>query len=299
MENTFGITKHFVIFHHDDLDGFTAAAVVYNFIINKYPTGTGIQFQQVSFPTKRSTFINRYTPISKDDTVYIVDYSFTEATKDILFEVANRAKEVIWIDHHVSSLPIVDEVETYPNIKAYVKTDACGALLSWRYLHTKKKAPDVLVYVDDYDRWVLKYRESKFLNSGFYMSIALKDPSSIWWKLLLQGDKNTFDEIVYNGEIVEQYNKINYERQYLKNAYECEFEGYKCVALNYSGNSNAFGDNINNYDICILWQYNGKYYTYGLYTKKAEVNCAEIAVRHGGGGHPGAAGFTSTEMILK
>ena len=54
-----------------------------------------------------------------------------------------------------------------------------------------------------------------------------------------------------------------------------------------------FGDLINEYDIAMLWNYDGSInaYTYSLYTVKDNIDTSLISQWYGGGGHPKASGF--------
>ena len=80
--------------------------------------------------------------------------------------------------------------------------------------------------------------------------------------------------------------------------FELEIEGMRCYIMNMAlAGSQWFGedDMEEKYDMLIRYVYNGKIdrYEYSLYSTKPNVNCAAIAERYGGGGHKGAAGFTS------
>ena len=72
------------------------------------------------------------------------------------------------------------------------------------------------------------------------------------------------------------------------------------VILLYKSNSLIFGEDIyNTYPICVVFAYDGEYYEYTLYSSDKNVDCSKIAEKFGGGGHKGAAGFRSKELVLK
>ena len=73
---------------------------------------------------------------------------------------------------------------------------------------------------------------------------------------------------------------------------------YHCIVANSDGNSLVFGDKLANYDFGVLWRFNGKDYIYTLYTVNPNIDCSEIATYMGGGGHRGAAGFTTNIKFL-
>jgi nanoRNase/pAp phosphatase (c-di-AMP/oligoRNAs hydrolase) len=49
-------------------------------------------------------------------------------------------------------------------------------------------------------------------------------------------------------------------------------------------------------DICCQYYHNGDVFTISLYSKKGGVDVSAICKSFGGGGHAGAAGFTSKEL---
>lgn len=64
-----------------------------------------------------------------------------------------------------------------------------------------------------------------------------------------------------------------------------------------AGSDNFTSVDQDKYDMFIGFSFNGKRWTYGL--RSTKVNCSEIAMKYGGGGHPGAAGFSSDDLLLK
>ena len=99
-----------VIYHHDDPDGHVAAAVLAQYLLKKNPRA------DIRFFAKQYTdaFMNH---MNLDDAVslYFLDLSFTDKTKDKIIESAKSLKskesylsndeviDLVWIDHHASS----------------------------------------------------------------------------------------------------------------------------------------------------------------------------------------------------
>lgn len=78
-------------------------------------------------------------------------------------------------------------------------------------------------------------------------------------------------------------------------------EGYRVIVCNTPcGNSLVF-DSVDSdtYDIMSVFFFDGKQYTVSLYSTKKEIDVSEIAKKHGGGGHKGAAGFQCKELPFK
>ena len=105
--------------------------------------------------------------------------------------------------------------------------------------------------------------------------------------------------MIENGKVIEKY-MIKWYADYCKqHSYESEINGVKCLVCNIRANSILFGDLINDYPVVAIWVYNGTQYKYSIYSNKENVDCSKIAEKFGGGGHKGAAGFVSTELLLK
>ena len=287
------------IFHHNDLDGRAAAAIVYHGIKNTLSKGEKVKFQELNYKKK----IN-YRSLNEKEVAYVVDYSFTEDTIKQLSKIVEKSKNVIWLDHHKSSK---DLIKKYPDLfdkfkekglSHNIKMTESGAMLAWKKFFKKAKVeiPNWVVYIDDYDRWVHRYDDSE--NFRFGMDMWDQEPTGKTFEYLIE-DPSYADEIIFNGAIAVEYrnqcNKYN-----LSKVYEAMLDGKKCLVMNTNaGNSSVFCDKINDYDFVVVWSYSDKTYYYSLYSHSKGADCEEIARKFGGGGHVHAAGFTSKEQVLE
>ena len=190
----------YLCYHHNDMDGKTAANEVYKY------------FEKNHIPVTSSMFIQRgydefFNPRDYEGKwVYIVDLSFTKTSIEKLFTICEGANKVTWIDHHSSSLKCLEDEEilkkllNYTNLNFIVNNEACGALLTYMYFNgvfgnfksqhmpefsfrydfagrviiddpdgggTTLPIPLYLKHVDEWDRWV--YGENQipvFFNFG-------------------------------------------------------------------------------------------------------------------------------------
>lgn len=301
--------KNVMVYHHNDLDGYAAAAVVYHGIKESklYPDDVKVDFKAIGFPTTWETFAYDTDPKEYDE-IYIVDYSFTNATIQYLLKLA-ESSHVNWIDHHVSSnsateMMIVDAFQSN-NLHYYVDSSRSGAWLVWNYTHADQ-VPEVIRLVDDHDRWVHADPRSELLNDAFFASDELHDPESIEWLRLLENgsDANTLlIQLVSEGRAISKYKEMLYE-QHRKFAFEVkikDFEQYSAIALNDRGNSKCFGDLVKQYDVCILFHTNRpeeiamSFYSDPEFVKEKGIDVSKIAMQYGGGGHPGASGCSMTQ----
>lgn len=307
-----------ICYHHNDLDGRAAAAVV-SYTLNEYNPHSFIE----------SDYSGLKTELCADmDDVWIVDYSFTEDTLPTLLELLDRASHVTWIDHHDSSLDLIEshpELKAVDNLSIYVSKDHSGCMLTYQYLHGEEDSmvPLFLRLISDYDNWDREHPDSY----AFVLGMNLRNcrPTSALYRRLTQEFLDNFtsyeeldclDEVFLSvvktscpllssiwedGQVVESYaNEQN--RKILQGCgFESEFHGYRCFCVNSAyGNSMMFGAKLLRYPLCIAFYFDGTQYNYSLYSDsdRFEVSCKSIAEEYGGGGHIGAAGFRSKDLLV-
>ena len=111
------------------------------------------------------------------------------------------------------------------------------------------------------------------------------------------------DEFIQTGEIIKQYKIETAKRLYSKVSYTKELWGHKCLCVNTPEQGSLFLTmtglfNPKEHDLMFVYSFNGDKWSYGWYTNgHPEINVSEIAKRYGGGGHAGAAGACSKELI--
>lgn len=96
------------IFHHNDHDGIVSGAIMLKWLMDN-----GININDVTaFSIDYNKSIGELLPeVQKDDIVIFVDYSFsTEINKNVFISYAKTTRNLIWIDHHKTSLSFVDQI---------------------------------------------------------------------------------------------------------------------------------------------------------------------------------------------
>lgn len=157
-------------------------------------------------------------------------------------------------------------------------------------------------YVADFDVWKFEYGDTtrKFeMGLQLYYTEPDCDAGDNVWKAMLRYGWELVDEIISKGEDLITY-RDNWAKEYCESkGFETEFCGYKCFAMNLGlcGSPEFKSVDDGTYDMFIGFCFDGEKWSYAL--RSATVNVAEIAMMYGGGGHPGAAGFSSDELLLK
>lgn len=285
-------------FYHNDLDGRASAACVRRY--------EGISVNPNSFIEMDYTNPSRFEEALDGEVVYIVDYSFTPNTSHYLLALNARC-DVIWIDHHDSSINLMNDNEEFSveNIKGIRDKKSSGAVLTYEYLFGPIMDLDYRIHflqlVSDYDTWTFKYGEmSKFFKLG--MDSIPHGPLNSIWNDLFKEEENNQDslvgKIVSDGKAIKRYIDLDNAEYLNSHSYESHIGEHSVLVVNKKTNSWIFGDRINDYDICCVWVYDGEAYRYSIYSVKENINCSQIAQLFGGGGHKGAAGFTMDELIF-
>ena len=258
-----------------------------------------------------------FESIRPNEQIFIVDYSIFPEEMDKLLEIT---KDVTWIDHHQSA---IKRYENYShNIKGIRYDGIAGCMLTYCYFkHMVVKqfdsgsmivtsfnesmtqdAPMFTKYVADFDVWKFEYGDT---TRKFEMGLQLYDTEPDCdagdnvWKAMLRYGWELVDEIISKGEDLITY-RDNWAKEYCESkGFETEFCGYKCFAMNLGlcGSPEFKSVDDGTYDMFIGFCFDGEKWSYAL--RSETVNVAEIAMMYGGGGHPGAAGFSSDELLLK
>lgn len=299
------------IFHHNDADGYASA-----YLVRKtYPEEmTNIKFYEMDY--------NKEFPIdkiSKDDTVYIVDFSIDVDIMSRLLEITDN---IIWIDHHRTAIDKYKKFKT--PIRGIRFEGVSGAGLTWLYMNDwskksieelsqasisheeavetlenilKDNAPYWLRLVDDWDVWRHRYPESSFFNLAISNELSVE----------LFGRLDTAQEnkelillpvLVERGKNYARYRDSWSKRFMGEYGFVINLEGYRVFCVNGgSMNSLYYGNLIKEYDAVMNFCFNSngsKRFKVSIYSEKIDVS--KIAKKYEGGGHPGASGFYFDDM---
>ena len=277
------------VFYHNDLDGRCAGAIVAHFTGNYNPE----DYFEVDYVMDLSV-----VPVSDGEVVYFVDYSFKENTLGFLKSLQERGCQIIWIDHHTSSINLCKAHPELALINGIRSDEWSGAALTWDYCSDFER-PDCVNYVSDYDCWKFQYEpQTTFFKLGIE-TVKYDALDDIWERLF--GDMWVFEigYLIVTGRTIKGYvDKTNdYYREHY--AYETEIAGHKCLVVNQETNSWVFGSKYNEYPLVMVWVFDGTQYVYSIFSSNPEIDCSKIAESYGGGGHKGAAGFSSKELLFR
>lgn len=294
------------IFHHNDMDGRSAAYIAYKFIKkyeHLYPDKEKIEFIELDY--KKEIEIDK---IKDNETVIIVDYSFTESTLPTLMAMIHKSNTLIWIDHHKSSVELINKYDELGYMfRGIISDEMSGVALAYKYFYDLagndikfENMPYWIRLVSDYDTWKYIYGDDTiYFKLGIDMNPC--SPTDKIWEQLSDSclDIMYLNTTITNGRIIKGYIDKDNRSSLKRFGFESEFEGQKCYAINKTSNSWVFGDKIKEYPFVMTFTFNGSDYTYSIYSEDKDTDCSKLAEKYGGGGHKGAAGFSSKELLLR
>jgi len=301
------------VFYHDDLDGKCSASIIAQYTKHQIPE------DYIETDYNKPFDFSRVNPKER---VYLLDLSLNEANARLLKQcIDEKAAEVIWIDHHRTSLDLLQlpEFEWLKSLEGIITDQivessnrfilTSGAMLTYLYLFTSRNKPirpldihSVPYYirlVSDYDTWSFRFDPE---TTYFKIGMDMEDHSplaSLWnefsWSSVPK-TKYQVERIVEVGRISKNYLDTTNEAYLNSYSYESSIGGHKCLVVNRASNSWIFGKLYGQYDLHMTWVFNGEVYQFTIYSTRSDINCAKIAQGYGGGGHVGVAGFKLDHM---
>lgn len=289
------------VFYHSDNDGKCAGYWVKT--LNKLTDNFTDEYIKINYGIEFP-----FDSIGKNEIVYIVDCSISPEEMDKLLEITSN---VIWIDHHKSA------IEKYKNYDKDVKglryDGIAGCMLTYCYLffltdgvkefepEMVESAPLFTKLIADYDVWTFEFGDkTRRFQKGFELYPHEPEDKiwdNLWGNIFCESDE--MNRIIEAGKIIIEYRKCMMAEYCENKGFEASLEDYKCFAINMAmvSSDDFVIDNINDYDILIGFSYDGDNWNYSL--RSTKVDCAVLAMKYGGGGHKGAAGFSSPDFVLR
>lgn len=299
------------IYHHNDMDGLSSASMV---ILCTHPNIKPDEYNKIvkesciELTHNKEEDAKKLSLVEPGELVYIVDYSFTDNTKHMIDGVLEKTDKLVWIDHHISSIEFIkkydyDERE-YEDIKGLRFNGISGAALVYIYFNTCRlnECPYYIQLISDYDCWNNKLQpDTDYFKLGYD---GAEDKFKILYSLYVdykRGRGEVEDLLIRNGKCIKGY--IDSENEYYRNQYGYESkteDGVPIFCVNKDTNSWIFGDLIKKYPAVCNYAFDGKEWVYSFYSDtNSDFDCSVYCTKYGGGGHKGAAGFRSSELLYK
>lgn len=262
--------------YHNDMDGRCSAAIVRR----KYADSVILHAIDYGDPIP-------WERIERVWGVIIVDFSLPKA--DML--KIESMTSLTWIDHHKTSLSELGDLSHLQGLRAL---DRAGCVLTWQTFFPEDPLPLPVMYIGDRDIWAHDHEETRPFGEGIYHEQTNPMNDSLW-RPLLDDDAQAVAELLERGNVLYNAALTRGRRLIAAKGFAITFEGHPTLALNTPGTGDL-GELIRQQGYAIGYCYsekeqNGKLTTsVTLYSDSVDVS--EIAKKFGGGGHPGASGFS-------
>jgi len=271
---------------HTDGDGYCSGAIVKY----KYPQA---KIFLVNYGRNFNT-----SNIPDNSVVFVTDFMLPV---NEMISLSQRC-ELHWIDHHKTAMQLALEAGFNP--KGLRDSTKAACVLTWMYLFPDTPIPRAVLYLGAYDVWDFKsYVETEPFCSGanLYDLRPFDNMTKLWSDLF--ENKEIVNRFISDGEMVLKYNRMRNKIYSDDCAFETMFCGKLVLAANLSGvNSKVFDGKVNpeKHFAMITFSFtssNGMW-RYSIYSTKPENDVSQIAAKYNGGGHAGAAGWHTPDLLF-
>lgn len=225
--------------------------------------------------------------------VIIVDFSYSP---EIMEQIYDRARELVWIDHHKSAIQAMhDFYKGRPRFTFRTSLEHSGATLTWQHFFPHQTPPQLLDHIEDRDLWRFKLAATREIQAAVF---SYPYDFQVWDKLMTSA---MLPELIRDGMPIERKHHkdvkelIDVTTRFMKIG-EKNPELVPVANLPYTMASD--GGHL----LCTIYQDTSFAATY--YDKiggrvfslrslaEGGRDVSEVAKEYGGGGHKNSAGFT-------
>lgn len=212
------------------------------------------------------------------------------------------AASVLWIDHHRSAINSYHESEVPPGVSVDTVLDEsrAGCELAWQWFFPNILVPESVRLLGRYDVW--DHADPDVLPFQYGLRLLDLDPATGadrgQWPMVFSGVENYVNGTIRDGRLLLKYQMQNNAAAVAKAWFPVTFAGHTWQACNRLGKGSQFFESVwdpSSYAGMMAFGWDGKKWVVGLYSDTG-LDCGAIAKQHGGGGHPGAAGFQCVEL---
>jgi oligoribonuclease NrnB/cAMP/cGMP phosphodiesterase (DHH superfamily) len=233
--------------------------------------------------------------LTKDDHVYILDFSYDRVTLDRVYE---KVGKLVIIDHHESAL---EQLRDRPY--AIFDMNKSGAMLAWEYFFPNISPPMPFLFVDDFDMWRWKFTNHTAAFEAWLRYDRVGQDWDKWEKLCF--DREALDNALVKGAVIVDINEGIIKRFidnpdsiminnffYDESCRKVVYAIYNDISILHSELAQAVYTKFE-VDMTIGWRVKGKNVVFSIRSPdKERFSAKRFAEHYNGGGHPSAAGFS-------
>ncbi len=174
--------------------------------------------------------------------------------------------------------------------------EAAGCVLTWQTFYPDQPLPKAVALVGDRDIWRMQFPDTRAFSEGLYRSDFSPSNDELWGPLL-DDDQTVVQQLTERGALLYEARMLEIADVVERYGFETVFEGHRTLAVNHHGTGDM-GEYIRQqgYEIgyCFAEVVRDDRLQTVVTLYSDQVDVSQLARKHGGGGHPGAAGFQLT-----
>lgn len=221
-------------------------------------------------------------PELKEKEVYIIDFSYPD---DTLPTLEKQNKKLVVLDHHEGVENLVRSVKEH-----VYDSNRSGTGIAWEYFHGQEPLPRLLAYIQDGDLWRHSLPHAREVSA--YLGTMQLEFEALDALVARADTEEGFIDIVTKGKAFAEYRQYVCE-QLANQAVEVVFDEFTILAVSAP---RLFRSELGHVlakkkgPFAIVWYPNNGIWHFSL-RGDGTIDLTKIAQRHGGNGHPNAAGF--------
>lgn len=266
--------KKLCIYHGGCTDGFGAAWAVHHGLKD---SGKEVEFY--------AGVHGDPPPPCKGMDVIIVDFSYK---RDVMMQLIAEANSVTVIDHHKTAEAEIMPLINQSMISGVFDMDKSGARLAWEWFNRGKKAPGLILHIEDRDLWRFELPNTREIITALF---TYEFDFDLWDKLNEDLDRLRDEGIILSKKHLDDVNSA-----IKSSSYRAKIADVSVPVLNapYSWASDAGNIMSVGEPFAMIYTIKGDKVVCSLRSQEDGMDVSEIAKSYGGGGHKCAAGFSMT-----
>lgn len=116
-----------------------------------------------------SKSLNESIECLQGKTIILSDFSYKE---EEMVKIVNEAKQVIFLDHHKSSLIDLHRVLAHPKVYCHADVNYSGASLTWDFFYPHQPIPLFIQYIEDGDLYKFNLPDAKEIITGLHVAMG-------------------------------------------------------------------------------------------------------------------------------
>lgn len=213
--------------------------------------------------------------------VVMVDFSYK---RQVLLEMAEKAKSILILDHHKTAAE--DLIDLPANVIAKFDMNRSGAMLTWDHFFPDEAPPPLLLHIEDRDLWRFALQSTRQIQASVFSY-----PYNFQvWDTLMAAETAT---LATEGEAIERKHFKDIRELLGVTTREMIIGGFRVPAANlpYTMSSDAGHEMAKGRPFAACYWDTPSGRVFSLRSNNDGVDVSEVAKQYGGGGHRNASGF--------